>query len=133
MKKIIKKILKEDRQEQFLNKIILLIKDEHPIFNKLEEYGFDLSEKELVYVFSGIFEQPVTINKMSHGFIIYDENGNQIYNEFSGGEWYKYEYDEKNKEIYKEDSEGYWRKSEYDENGNMIYYENSNGVIKDNR
>ena len=128
MKKVIRKILKEDRQEQFLNKIILLMKDEYPIFKKLKDYGFydDLSISDLNYVLYGIFGEPVIksgykINK------IYNKNRNLLYWEGSGGYWQKREYDENGYQIYYEDSD-VWIKQEYDENGNEIYREDSSGV-----
>ena len=108
MKNKIRKILKEDRQEQFLNKIILLLKDDYPIFKKLNDYGFNLSEDELNYVFSGIFGEPI----IKQGTLIYNENGNLLYFE---------------------NNDGYWEKYEYDDNGNRIYYEDSNGEIEDYR
>ena len=150
MKNIIKQILKEDRQEQFLNKIILLLKDDYPIFNKLDDYGFNLSEEEMNYVLSGIFGEPVR----KGGQTIYDENRNKIYAENERGNWYKKEYDENRNMIYREDSDGhlakikydengneiyhetstgYWAKREYDDNGNEIYYEYSDGYITDYR
>ena len=89
MKKIIRKILKEDRQEQFLNKIILLMKDDYPIYKKLDDYGFNLSEEELNYVLSGIFGEPVT-KKSKY---IYNQNGNLMYHEDSDGNWVKLNYD----------------------------------------
>ena len=152
MKKIIKQILREDRQEQFLNKVMLLIKDDYPIFKKLDDYGFNLSEDELIYVLYGIFGEPVIksgykINKIynknrnllyeeNNGYWQkreYDENGNQIYYERSDGYREKYEYDENGNLIYYEDSSGYWEKYEYDENNNIIFYEYSDGEIEDNR
>ncbi len=123
MKKIIRRILKEDRQKQFLNKIILLMKDDYPIYKKLDDYGFNLSEEELNYVLSGIFGEPV-IKKRQR---IYNQNGNQIYFENSFGYWEKFEYDDNGNEIYYYDSEGYWKKFEYDNNGNVIYSEDSDG------
>ena len=87
MKKVIRKILREDRVEQFLNKIILLMKDEYPLFKKLDGYGFKLSEEELNYVLSGIFGEPVTKQGFLHGIPqhrasatsiqIYNQNGNE--------------------------------------------------------
>ena len=150
MKKIIKKVLKEDRQEQFLNKIILLMKDDYPIYKKLKKYGFNLSEDKLNYVLSGIFGEPVIkeadsiFNKKGNRLYFesydgywqkqeYDENGNTIYIERSTGYRSKSKYDENGNLIYEEHSDGYWEKYEYDENGNEIYYEDSNGLIMDNR
>lgn len=63
----------------------------------------------------------------------YDEKGNRIYNENKNGYWSKSNYDEKGNEIYYEDSNGYWSKREYDEKGNVIYYENGSGEIIDDR
>ncbi len=132
MKRIIKKILKEDRQEQFLNKIILLMKDDFPIFKNLKDYGFNLSEEELNYVLSGIFGEPVRKKGRRYNSI-YNQNGNRIYYEDSDGDWYKSKYDNNGNEIYFENSDGHWEKSEYDENGKRIYWENRFGVILDKR
>ncbi len=123
MKKIIIKILKEDRQEQFLNKVIKVIKNDFPLFKNMESYGFNLSEEELKYVFSGIFGEPVNVKRKR----IYNQNGNKIYYETSNGHWVKREYDKNDNIIYYEDSDGDWIKREYDENGNEIYFEHSNG------
>ena len=60
MKNIIKQILKEDRQQGFLNKVILLMKSDFPLFKNLKDYGFNLSEDELNYVLLKIFGEPVT-------------------------------------------------------------------------
>ena len=125
MKKIIKKVLKEDRQEQFLNKIILLMKDDYPLIKKLKDNGFynDLSEKEFNYVLSGIFGEPVKLKRK----YIYNQNGNKIYHEHSDGYWEKYEYDDNGHRIYFQNSNGDWYKSEYHENGKVIYFEESTG------
>ena len=150
MKKIIRKILKEDRQGQFLNKVIMLMKDEYPIYKKLNDYGFKLSVQELIYVLSGIFGEPVTvidktIYNQNRDILYsenyygnwekfeYDGNGNRIYLENSNGFWVKNEYDENGYQTYGEDSNGFWVKYEYDENGKRIYYETSSGYIEDNR
>jgi hypothetical protein len=63
----------------------------------------------------------------------YDEKGNVIYYENSNGYWFKREYDEKGNKVFFEDSNGYWEKREYDEQGNRIYWVNSKGVIIDKR
>ena len=146
MKKIIRQILKEDRRQMFIDKIIQVMNNDFPLIKNLKDYGFyeQLSEDELNYVFSGIFGQPV---RYRYGGIIdkngkeiyyessigewrkteYDDRGNKIYEENSYGEWEKYEYDENGNQIYYEFSDGYWEKSEYDDNGNEIYYEDSEG------
>ena len=97
----------------YLDKIIKVMKNDFPLIYNLKLYGFygQLSDEELIYVFSGIFEQPVTKQgRRNHS--IYNQNGNVIYRENSNGNWEKYE---------------------YDNNGNRIYYENSDGKIYDNR
>ena len=127
MKNIIRKILKEDRRQMFLDKIVHVMKNDYPLFNNMKLYGFydQLSEEELNYVLSGIFGKPVQRKIQS----IYD-NHNEIYYEEPNGQWEKYEYDENGNEIYSEDSYGDWRKKEYDENGNIIYEEYSIGICK---
>jgi hypothetical protein len=153
MKRLIKKILKEDREQMFLDKIIQVMKNDFPLIKNLKDYGFyeQLSRDELNYVLSGIFGKPVEYyeggniydennkriyNESSDGYWIkkeYDENGNEIYYEVSDGYWEKYEYDKNGNMIYFEDSDGYWKKYKYNEYGNNIYWEDSDGVIRDNR
>ena len=128
MKKIIRKILKEDRQELFLNNIILLMKDEYPIFKKLKDYGFNLSEDELNYVLSGIFGEPV----IKRGKRIYNQNKKQkqIYREYSTGFWEKWTFDKNGNEVYFEDSDGFWEKNVYNKRGNKTYTEDSQGYVE---
>jgi hypothetical protein len=152
MKKIIKKILREDRREEFLNKIIKLMKNDFPLFKNLRVYGLynQLSEDDLIYIFSGIFGKPITIMGRTlmdeNRKVLYyedydgvwekrenDEYGRRTYKESSNGDWYKREYDKYGNISYEEYSDGYWYKREYDENRNLIYYENSRGEIRDNR
>jgi hypothetical protein len=71
------------------------------------------------------------LNVKEFPFKIKDKNGNQIYCEYSDGEWWKQEYDSNGNRIYYEDSNGYWYKSESDSNGKEIYYEDSYGDIID--
>jgi hypothetical protein len=131
MKRIIKKILKEDRRQMYLDKIVQIMKNDYPLIKNMNLYGFteQLSEEEMNYVLSEIFGEPVTIR----GIRIYNQNGNQIYYEDSNVYWEKSEYDDNGNRIYYEDSNGYWRRFEYDENGNNIYFEDSYGYIEDNR
>ena len=131
MKNIIKKILKEDRRQMFLDKIVKVMKNDFPLFNNMKLYGFydQLSEDELNYVLSGIFGEPVRYSDD----IIYDDNGNEIYSENSMGYWRKIEYDNNGNMIYFENSSGDWYRKEYDERGERIYYEDSTGYISDRR
>ena len=98
-----------------------------PYLKSLEPYG--LKQDEVVMVLSRVYNQPVTIKDNS----VYNNQGNEIYREYSTGYWVKYEYDTDGNEIYYEDSYGYWTKREYNQYGKVIYVENSNGFIIDNR
>ncbi len=100
---------------------------ELPYLKYLEQYG--LSDNEMEYVLSKVYEQPVSIKDN----YVFDSNGNVIYRENSNGYWTKREYDTNGNLIYYENSTGYWVKRECDINDNEIYYEDSNGVIIDNR
>ena len=108
MKKIIRKILKEDREQMFLDKVIKYMKNDFPLFKNMRDYGFfdQLLTREITYILSGIFGEPERFSVGLKHYKIYDSN---------------------NKIIYYEDSEGYWKKYEYDENGEIIYKEDSNG------
>jgi hypothetical protein len=149
LKRLIKKILKEDQRERYLNKIINFMRNDFPLFKNMETYGFteQLSEEELNYVFSGIFGEPVvrdgyyvTSNTTYKDFYFersdgsswkkweYDDNGNQIYYESSNGNWVKSVYDEYGNEIYISNSEGGWKKMEFDINNRLIYNEDSDGT-----
>ena len=117
MKKITKNI--------YLNKIIKFMKNDYPLIKNMDLYGFydQLSEEEINYVLSGIFEKPIT----KKGNSIYNDNGYEIYHEYSNGDWEKFEYDKNGNMVYYNYSDGFWKKYEYDENGNKIYKENSKG------
>jgi YD repeat-containing protein len=174
MKKIIRKILKEDRKQMFLDKIVKVIKNDYPLFKNMKDYGFaeQLSDDEYRYIMNKIFGEPVkrsgydlfnknglkiyeedskgrwyktdyiydfnqktfeSITMDKHGLyerIMYDVNGNVLYEESYDGWWIKFEYDENGNKIYEGTSEGFWDKWEYDERGNVIYYENFEGDWK---
>jgi len=125
MKNLIKKILKEETTNRFIEKVANYLKP--PYFINME--GLGLSEDEYPLVFSRIFNQPVTIEGRS----VYNQYGNRIYYEESNGFWSKREYDTNDNLIYDEDSDGFWTKHEYDTNGNRIYSEDSDGTIIDKR
>ena len=78
----------------YLDKIIQVMKNDYPLIKNLKLYGFydQFSKKELNYVFSGIFEQPVNIR----GRNIFNQNLKRIYKEFYSGSWVKFEYDKIN-------------------------------------
>ena len=101
---------------------------ELPYFNYMRDH-YGLKQDEMDLVLSKVYNQPVTIKDNS----VYNNQGNEIYREYSTGYWVKYEYDTDGNEIYYEDSYGYWTKREYNQYGKVIYVENSNGFIIDNR
>ena len=125
MKKIIRKILKEDIRQMYLDKIVQVMKDDYPFFKNMELYGFEdqLSDDEYRYIFKKIFGETAR----RRGYKLFNKNNNELYNEHSNGFWEKTEYDENGNKIYRENSRGFWEKYEYDENGNIIYYEDSDG------
>jgi hypothetical protein len=102
-----------DRQIKiYLDKIIKLIKNDYPLFKNLKDYGFydQLSEEELKYVLSNVFEKPVNVLINVH-YYVYDENNNRIYYETSRGKWERKEYDKNGRKIsYYKNSDGNWWK-----------------------
>ena len=91
--------------KKYIKYINYIVSDiELPYIKYLEQYG--LSDNEMEYVLSKVYEQPVSIKDN----YVFDSNGNILYYEYSNG---------------------YWCKREYDDNGNKIYYEDSSGVKKE--
>lgn len=139
MKKLIKKILKEDldywgvsdaspendeydmsplnedmdemgdRRQIYLNKIIQVMKNDFPLYKNLNEYGF----YDELYEHELIYVLSKILEKPVFGIT----NPGRSLNVY-GENRYK---------IYFEDYDGFWKKYEYDENGNIIYYESSKG------
>ena len=115
--------------KKYIKYIEYIVNDiEKPYFTNMKDH-YGLKQDEMNMVLSKVYDQPVTIEDN----YVYDDQGNQIYYEYSDGYWVKREYDNNGKEIYYENSNGYWEKYEYDNNGKVIYFENSTGVIEDNR
>ena len=71
------------------------------------------------------------LNIQTFPFTIKDDDGKEIYREYSDGFWVKQEWDG-DKEIRCEYSDGYWEKREWD-GDKEICYEDSDGIIEDNR
>lgn len=71
------------------------------------------------------------LNIKEFPFVIKDNDGKEVYCEYSDGYWSKREWKD-GKVVYYENSNGDWWKREY-KDGNEIYFENSNGLIRDNR
>ena len=180
MKRLIKRILREHKE--FKNKLFNLLnsgQDENIdmvkylsegqgydlrdiLIEYFQEYGppyfnifnvLEIPEEEQEYILTKIYGN-ISIVKTGLRAYIYDDNDNEIYEEYSDGFWLKLEYDDKGnkvyeersngyweiqkyddkgREIYFEHSDGYWRKREWGYNGYRIYYENSNGDIDDRR
>jgi hypothetical protein len=130
MKKIIKKILKEDRGQMFLNKIVHVMKNDFPLIKNMKDYGFyeQLTYDELDYVLSGLFGVPVKKNgddPYNHNqiHVVYDNNGNQLYYEEPNGKWQEWQYDENGKIKYVQNWRGGWEKRKY---GKLKTIENKN-------
>ena len=142
----------EDKKEQFINKVLSIL--ELPYFKSLNSIGIDDKDTQEL-ILSKQYNNVVTIEYDGNHSHIYNSYGDEIYHEFSNGQWWikkeydsngnqisfvnsdgywdKYEYDSNNNLIYHENSDGYWTKREYDPDGYQIYYENSYGKIIDNR
>ena len=163
MKKLIKKILKENVNVELLNVAVNYLKTGGPpYFYKLRQ--LDINKKsEVKKVLKQILPNLVYID----GTSITDKSGNEIYYEshpnfyeddednfdwdireydkngnltYEGGTddgiltWVKYEYDENGNEVSWKDSDGNWRIFSYDKNGNLNYEEDSlRGVLTDER
>jgi len=86
VKKIIKKILKEDQREVYLNKIIKVMDNDFPLIKNLKDYGFydQLSKDELNYVLSGVFGRNVEIVPSYYTQIL-NEFGKLLYIEVEDG------------------------------------------------
>jgi len=139
MKKLIKRILREqleksDRHYRILDKISNHV--QLPYFDSME--GLTIyDEDDQLYIMKKILGNDIRFEYDENGKVIfdgdsggYDDNGNEIYEEYDDGSWVKYEYNDNGNIIYSEDSDGFWRKWEYDDRGNIIYYENSDGRWK---
>ena len=125
MKKLIKRILREeinksDRHYRILDTISNYV--EIPYFKSMEGLTiYDKDDQE--YIMKKILGNDIYII----GIVIYNDNGNKIYEERSDGWWEKWEYDDNGNMIYYEDSDGFWEKGDYDDRGNRINSENSRG------
>ena len=138
MKKLIRKILREeinrsDKYYRFLGKISSII--EKPYFRNMYERtngGFwDITdEDDQLYILKNIFGDDISIKEGIKDRTIYDDVGNEIYDEYFSGKWFKYEYDDNGNLIYQERYSGWWKRYEYDGNGYLIYHEDSDGWWK---
>ena len=124
MKHIIKQILNEQVSDKVITKVLSRLergKIKPPYFKNLDLIGLTPEEIKII------------LEKFTNGKVnkklewIKDSRGNEIYYEYSDGEWVKKEFDERGNNIYYEGSSGYWYKKEYDQRGNLIYREYSNG------
>ncbi len=151
MKQIIKRILSEQYNSDYLEKVSRSI--DIPYFRMMEDH-FNVTDPDdqlevLKYIYGNDISILCSVYDFiynSNGDVLYkedsfgrwgiwdrDTNGNCTYYENSDGEWEKNEYDEKGNPIFFETEDGYWVIQKYDENGKMVYYENSNGEIEDYR
>ena len=82
----IKRILKEDRRQMYLDTIVDIMKNDYPLFNNMKLYGlYDrLSKDELNYVLSGVFGRNVRVSDSYYTQIL-DESGKLLYIEVEDG------------------------------------------------
>jgi len=126
--RIVNKVIKENKEEEFINKVNKFIV--LPYFYNLKATG--VPEHLWEEILSKKFDQKVTFSEekteeydpdgvVMHGWhmSVKDSNGNEIYVEYRHGEWSKYKYDSKGNEIYHEDSKGTQVKKEYHSNGKL--------------
>jgi hypothetical protein len=130
MKKLIRKILLEDRQEALLKYAIKNV--EKPYYYNLKN-AFGLKENEIYRVLTMISGGiPPEIDRGV--VILLDEYGQDWYNEITEtGEWEVNEYGGNAEITYYEDSSGKWYRVEYDYMDNPVYKENQDGVVFDRR
>jgi YD repeat-containing protein len=135
MKRLIRKILREeinksDKYYRFLDKISSIIEKPY-IKNMYERFngGFwDITdEDDQEYILKNIFGDDISIKEGIKDRTIYDDVGNEIYDEYFSGKWFKYEYDDNGNLIYQERYSGWWKRYKYDGNGYLIYEEHSDG------
>jgi len=99
MKNIIKKILKEDRRQMYLDKIVQVMKNDFPLFHNLKLYGFynQLSRDEIIYILKGVLGKRLINNfEIGYGlrkYIVYNITNDEIYVEYNDGDWYIPYYD----------------------------------------
>lgn len=79
----------------------------------------------------GELKMKTLAQKANHNFntglyVIFDENGNEVYTENSNGYWIKHKY-ENNNVIYSKDSNGFWIEREYENNKVTYYADSSDG------
>ena len=86
MKNIIRQILKEDKRQMYLDKIINFMRNDFPLFKNIKNYVFydQLSKDELNYVLSGVFGRNVEIVPSYYTQIL-NEFGNLLYLEVEDG------------------------------------------------
>ena len=82
----IKRILKEDRRQMYLDTIVDIMKNDYPLFNNMKLYGlYDrLSKDELNYVLSGVFGRNVRVSDSYYTQIL-NEFGKLLYIEVEDG------------------------------------------------
>lgn len=125
MKTLIRKILKEETSNKFIEKVV---KHLNPPYIK-DMRNFGVTEDEYPLVFNRIFNQPVSVSEKCSDFelhcvlIVYNNQGEPKYYERKDGYWENFEYDDKGNLIYTHDTDDRWDKYEYDDQGNLIYWE----------
>lgn len=113
MKNLIRKILKENREEKFFK--FISSKLEPPYFYNLERLGINV-EEDIEPIMTIIFDQP--IKKITKPNVVRNLNDQILYfKDPTTKAWYVNIYDQNGNKIYAEDTFA-WTLNKYDENGN---------------
>jgi|688.fasta_scaffold31705_2 hypothetical protein len=134
MKQIIKRILREQFDSNYLEKVSNILIQSGPPYFKMMEDNFNVTdENDQLEVMKYIYGNDISI-KYERRTYIYNKGENPIYSErknavfsLTSPEWEITEYDLNDKIIKRYDSEGSWEITDYDLNGNEIYTETSEG------
>jgi YD repeat-containing protein len=107
------KMISQGQDIDVIELLIEFFKEDNPPHFKILNH-FDLSDDELIYIFSEIFGEPVTYdyNEIIKAYRLFNQNG---------------------KIIYRENYDGWWAKFKYNEIGYLISWEDADGKIENNR
>jgi YD repeat-containing protein len=106
------KMISQGQDIDVIELLIGFFKEDNPPYFKILNH-FDLSDDELIYIFSEIFGEPVTYdnNEIIKAYRLFNQNG---------------------KIIYRENYDGWWGKFKYNEIGYLISWEDADGKIEKN-
>ena len=101
------KMISQGQDIDILELLIEFFKEDNPPYFKILNH-FDLSDDELIYIFSEIFGEPVhyDYNEIIKAYRLFNQNGKIIYRENYDGWWGKFKYNEIGYLISWEDADG---------------------------